>query len=157
MTAIRKAEDDDSSDRDPGSFSRGQPQYASFHSGYRLEAYLRAGKSEPSNARRSAAAAVPNLAPCAAAVVPSLGRPAASDVPSFGPLTAPQVYSMALARCAATRNPSPSHEIRYHMEVKRLKNEIRQKLKEGQHKLRKLSKMKKIARKTVTNDYFPHC
>lgn len=52
---------------------------------------------------------MPNLAPCAAAVVPSLGRPAVSDVPSFGPLTAPQVYSMALARCAATRNPSPSH------------------------------------------------
>jgi hypothetical protein len=32
-------------------------------------------------------------------------------------------------------------EIRYHMEVKRLKNEIRQKLKEGQDKLRKLSKV----------------
>ncbi|KAK4036093.1 hypothetical protein OUZ56_028163 [Daphnia magna] len=33
-------------------------------------------------------------------------------------------------------------EIRYHMEAKRLKNEISQKLKEEQHKLRKLSKIK---------------
>lgn len=59
MTAIRKAEDDDSSDRDPGSFSRGQPQYASFHSGYRLEAYLRAGKSEPVGFLHSSAALGP--------------------------------------------------------------------------------------------------
>ncbi|KAK4003648.1 hypothetical protein OUZ56_005404 [Daphnia magna] len=48
-------------------------------------------------------------------------------------------------------------EIRYHIEAKRLKNEVSQKLKEEQHKLRKLSKMKKTARKTVTSDYFPHC
>ncbi|KZS10434.1 Uncharacterized protein APZ42_025101 [Daphnia magna] len=34
-----------------------------------------------------------------------------------------------------------AQEIRYHMEAKRLKNEVSQKLKEEQHKLRKLSKM----------------
>ncbi|KAK4027891.1 hypothetical protein OUZ56_017032 [Daphnia magna] len=48
------------------------------------------------------------------------------------------------------------HEIRYDMEAKRLKNEVSQKLKEEQHKLRKLSKMNKTVRKTVTSDYtFP--
>ncbi|KAK4007703.1 hypothetical protein OUZ56_012856 [Daphnia magna] len=40
------------------------------------------------------------------------------------------------------------------MEAKRLKNEVSQKLKEEQHKLRKLSKMRKTAWKTVTSDYF---
>ncbi|KAK4037677.1 hypothetical protein OUZ56_029708 [Daphnia magna] len=59
-------------------------------------------------------------------------------------VTSPMSLIIEINRpCVGFNVGKPSREIRYHMESKRLKNEVSQKLKEEQHKLRKLSKMKK--------------